>query len=194
MEAFEEHDKCVNNEGNGLGSDNNGGCYVPTMQCSSEMEMDEDNIDEYIFHQEDIWSQLEESFMYNDLSTDAINKMKREAYARGTTKRCWHVRKRRAGLKPRSEKGSRRMIPWDLWKPSTFIAFWEELSLIFSKFREADHSMNEDFADGESRNANDESNSRGGGAGEDSGHGSSIIVKLNSVIDLAKAPNQHFNE
>ncbi|KAL2498773.1 RNA-binding domain superfamily [Abeliophyllum distichum] len=31
MEAFEEHDDGVNNEGIGLGSDNNGGCYVPTM-------------------------------------------------------------------------------------------------------------------------------------------------------------------
>ncbi|KAL2536971.1 Coatomer subunit delta [Forsythia ovata] len=73
MEAFEEHDKDVNNEGIGLGSDNNDGCYVPIMQCSSEMEVDEDNIDEYIFHQDDIWSQLEESLMYNDLPTDAGN-------------------------------------------------------------------------------------------------------------------------
>ncbi|KAL2489581.1 hypothetical protein Fot_42873 [Forsythia ovata] len=61
MEAFKDHDKCVNNEGNGLGSDNNGGCYAPTMQCSSKME------------QEDIWSQLKESLVYNDFPTDAGN-------------------------------------------------------------------------------------------------------------------------
>ncbi|KAL2510139.1 zinc finger protein [Forsythia ovata] len=51
MEAFEDHD--------GLGSDNNGGCYVPIMQCSSEMEVDKDN--------------LEESLVYNDLPIGAGN-------------------------------------------------------------------------------------------------------------------------
>ncbi|KAL2510105.1 zinc finger protein [Forsythia ovata] len=65
MEAFEDHD--------GLGSDNNGGCYVPIMQCSSEMEVDKDNVDEYISQQEDIWSQLEESLVYNDLPIGAGN-------------------------------------------------------------------------------------------------------------------------
>ncbi|KAL2459858.1 hypothetical protein Fot_54602 [Forsythia ovata] len=79
VEAFEEHDKGVNNEGIGLGSDNNGGYYVPTIQCSSEMKVDEDNIAEYIFHQKDIWSQLEESLVYNDLSTDAGNQIPHSA-------------------------------------------------------------------------------------------------------------------
>ncbi|KAL2488556.1 hypothetical protein Fot_41848 [Forsythia ovata] len=54
MEAFDEHDQCVNNEWIGLGSDNNGGCYIPTMQCSSEMEVDNDNIDKDFSHQEEI--------------------------------------------------------------------------------------------------------------------------------------------
>ncbi|KAL2498647.1 hypothetical protein Adt_24197 [Abeliophyllum distichum] len=73
MEAFEEHDDGLNNEGIGLGSDNNGGCYVPTMQRSSDMEVDKEGVDEYIFNQEDIWSQFEESLVYNDLPTDVGN-------------------------------------------------------------------------------------------------------------------------
>ncbi|KAL2494506.1 hypothetical protein Fot_38263 [Forsythia ovata] len=70
MEAFDEHDQCLNNEEIGVGSDNIDGCYVLTMQCSSEIEVDNDIIDDDFFHQEEISSQLEESLLYNDLPTD----------------------------------------------------------------------------------------------------------------------------
>ncbi|KAL2494493.1 hypothetical protein Fot_38250 [Forsythia ovata] len=60
------------NEGIVVGSDNIDGCYVLTMQCSNEMDVDNDIIDEDFFHQKEISSQLNESLVYNDLPTDVV--------------------------------------------------------------------------------------------------------------------------
>ncbi|KAL2508459.1 Uncharacterized protein Fot_32106 [Forsythia ovata] len=81
METFEkcsdEHDQCLRNERIGVGSDNIAGCYVPTMQCSSEMNVYNDNIDDDFSHHEEMWSQLEEKKTIHPLQNQSTGSIGR---------------------------------------------------------------------------------------------------------------------